>query len=151
MLRSGVMPTDSPLMAWGVFLGILLLAVGVIALDMAFPRKRLDAISAVYFGLIVGLFLAYVGGLALTPLFPAKPGTFADQVRASVQLILAAIASYICISLLLQTRNDFRSSIPTWSFLRKSKAAALRARHERGGSTAAIADIVETRSSTANW
>ena len=31
------------------------------------PRKRLDAISAIYFGLIVGLFLAYVGGLALTP------------------------------------------------------------------------------------
>ena len=57
----------SPWIAWGVFGGVTLLALGVVAVDILFRRKKLDIISAVYFGLIVGLFLAYVGGLALTP------------------------------------------------------------------------------------
>jgi uncharacterized protein YacL len=145
VLRSGVMPSDSPLMAWGVFVGILLLAVGVIALDMAFPRKRLDAISAVYFGLIVGLFLAYVGGLALTPLFPAKAGPIADQVRASVQLILAAIACYVCISLLLQTRNDFRFVIPYVEFSKEVKGRRPFVLDTSVVIDGRIADVVETK------
>ena len=48
--------------------GLILLALGVIALDIAARRKRLDTITAVYFGMIVGLLLTYVLGLALAPL-----------------------------------------------------------------------------------
>ena len=58
----------SPWIAWGFFAGLLLLAAGVIVADMAVRRKRLDAITAVYFGLLVGLFMTYVLCLALTPL-----------------------------------------------------------------------------------
>lgn len=121
ILRSGVIPPDSPWMAWGVFLGIMMVSVGVIGLDMAFPRKRLDTISAIYFGLIVGLFLAYVCQLALTPLFPQDGTQYADAFRAGVQLVLASVSCYICISLLLQTRNDFRFIIPYVEFSKDVK------------------------------
>ena len=46
----------------------MLLALGIIALDIAIRRKQLDVISSVYFGMVVGMFLAYVVGLILTPL-----------------------------------------------------------------------------------
>jgi len=111
ILWQNIVP-DVPWMNWAVFLGVLLLAIGVIAIDVAIPRKPLDVISAVYFGLIVGLFLAYVAGLALTPILPPQ----AERIRSPVQLILAAVLCYTCISLLLQTRHDFRFVIPYVEF-----------------------------------
>ena len=58
-------------------LGLLasaLVALAVIGIDILVPRKRLDTISAVYFGMIVGLFLTYVVYLALGPLWVDAPG-----------------------------------------------------------------------------
>ena len=92
---------------------------GVILADVLIPQKPLDTISAVYFGMIVGLFLAYVAGLALTPLFPAPPQ--GEGLRGSVQLILATVISYVCISLLIQTRHDFRFIIPYVEFSKEVK------------------------------
>ena len=40
----------------------ILLAAGVIGIDALVPRKQLETISAVYFGLIVGLFLTSCSG-----------------------------------------------------------------------------------------
>jgi uncharacterized protein YacL len=120
ILKSGVVQQDQAWAQWGTFLGVMGIAVGVIAVDIAFRRKRLDAITAVYFGLIVGLFLAYVIGLALTPLFP-ESSMDAKRVREAVQLILAAVICYVCISLLMQTRNDFRFIIPYVEFSKEVK------------------------------
>jgi uncharacterized protein YacL len=117
ILWQDILPIESPWMAWAVFFGVLLIAIGVIAIDIAIPHKPLDVISAVYFGLIVGLFLAYVAGLALTPILPPS----AERIRSPVQLILAAVLCYTCITLLLQTRNDFRFIIPYVEFSKEIK------------------------------
>jgi len=126
ILWSGVVPPDSAWMSWVIFGGVVGLALVVIALDMVVPRKPLDTISAVYFGLIVGLFLAYILGLALTPffaaLFPTKE-PYGIKVQAAVQLIIAAVLCYTCISLLLQTKNDFRFIIPYVEFSKEVKGA----------------------------
>jgi len=133
-------------MAWGVFLGVLLIAMGVIALDMAIPRKQLDVISAVYFGLIVGLFLAYVAGLALTPLLPGKEqiGRQAEQIRGAVQLVLGAVLCYTCVSLLIQTRNDFRFIIPYVEFSKEVKGRRPLILDTSVVIDGRIADVVET-------
>lgn len=148
ILSSGVVPKDSELMAWGVFLGVLLIALGVIAIDIAIPRKQLDVISAVYFGLIVGLFLAYVMGLALTPLLPdpgpGQAGRQAMQVRAAVQLVLGAVLCYLCISLLIQTRNDFRFIIPYVEFSKEVKGRRPLILDTSVAIDGRIADVVET-------
>ncbi len=113
-LISGNRPgTDQPVL---VFLGVLAISAGVIGADALFPRKKLDTISAVYFGLIVGLFLAYVAGLALTPLTMGN-----DSARYSLQLVLGMVLCYLCISLLLQTKNDFRFIIPYVEFSKEVK------------------------------
>jgi len=133
LIRQGLVPPGSELWVWGTLGGVIGLALAVIGADVFIRRKQLDIISAVYFGLIVGLFLAYVAGLAMEPLFPTpaqlKPqfGTLEaaqqhiSQIRAHVQLILAGTICYVCISLLMQTRNDFRFIIPYVEFSKEAK------------------------------
>ncbi|MBX3421189.1 MAG: PIN/TRAM domain-containing protein [Pirellulaceae bacterium] len=100
-----------------IIFGTVLLALGVIAADVFTPRKRIEVLSAVYFGLLVGVLLTYVAILALTPLFPV------NQASGPMWLITGAIVCYTCISLLLQTKDDFRFLIPYVEFSRELKGA----------------------------
>ena len=163
-IRSGLIPQDNPWMYWGGLVGPILLAVGVIAVDVAIRQKQLDVISAVYFGLIVGLFMAYVAFVALTPLFPtaeearqyfstdlsaqaraAGAERFAKALPAAVQLTLGLICCYVCISLLMQTRHDFRFIIPYVEFSREVKGSKPCVLDTSVVIDGRIADVVETQ------
>ena len=100
---------------WLVFFGILLSALLIIGIDIWVPRKRIETISAVYFGLLVGLVLGYAVSLALFPLLEENP------FRKGIQTLITAALCYVCISLLLQTQNDFRFLIPYVEFSREVK------------------------------
>src|SRR5690348_9671209 len=63
--------------------------------DVLFRHKRLEIISAVYFGLLIGSLLAYLLLLGLGPVIQAS-------FRPIVALLLAVMLPYICISFLLQ-------------------------------------------------
>ena len=100
---------------WGVLAGMLVLPATVIGVDGALRRKSLTTITAVYFGLLVGVFLTYVAMLALAPILPVSASA---PVRQWLPLILGAVLCYVCTSLLLQTRDDFRFLIPFVEFAR---------------------------------
>ena len=127
LVSMGVLTQGAPWKAWMIFLGVIVLSLTVIAADVLVPRKRLDVLTSVYSGLVVGLFLAYVVGLALTPLLPipdmdnSAAIQYAGAVRFAVQLVLAAVLCYTCISLLIQTRDDFRFIIPYVEFSKELK------------------------------
>ena len=95
-----------------VLVGMIALPMLVIAVDSSIRKKNLTVITAVYFGLLVGVFLNYVAILALTPILPKSGSPVADW----LPLILGMLLCYICTSLLLQTRNDFRFLIPYVEF-----------------------------------
>jgi uncharacterized protein YacL len=141
VVYSGALPAQYPWMNMAVFMGVPLLALIVIIADMAFPRKRLDTITAVYFGLIVGLFLAFIARLALTPLFP---GPETGNIQAAVQLVLAAMLCYLCVSLLLQTKSDFRFIIPYVEFSKEVKGRRPFVLDTSVVIDGRIADVVET-------
>jgi len=115
-IRTGVIPDNDPTMMWATMISMVSAAVIVVAADMLIRRKQLDIISSVYFGLIVGLFLAYVAGAAISTLLPPD----ASQ-RTVISVALAVVICYICISLLIQTRNDFRFVIPYVEFSKEAK------------------------------
>src|SRR5450631_2188710 len=108
LIRSPEIATTEPAY-WPllVFAALMLLAAGVICIDMFVRRKQLDTVSAVYVGLLVGLFLTYVLRLALSPILPEKP-----PFNQWGELVLGMVLCYTCISLLLQTKDDFRFIIP---------------------------------------
>src|SRR5262249_50867302 len=95
-------PGKGQMLPWFGFLGILLVAAGVLAADVVMKRKKLDTITAVFFGTIIGLFLTYVFRLALPPLFPEADKWLTDWLG----MALATIVCYSCISVLLQTKDD---------------------------------------------
>lgn len=80
--------------------------------DVVLPRKRLDLISAIYFGLLIGVLLSYLIQLALQPVA-------LGSARPLVNGLTLIILPYICITLLLQTRDDFRFVIPYIEFARE--------------------------------
>lgn len=144
---SGVISENMPAStSLGVFFGILGTAIAIILADVSIRRKELQVISAVYFGLIVGLLLAYLAGFALTPLFPEPylADGSADRMRQCVQLVLAVCLCYICISLLLQTRSDFRFIIPYVEFAREVKGNRPLILDTSVVIDGRIADVVET-------
>lgn len=137
-VSSGLVPRDSAWMQWASLGGMVLLSAGVIAIDAALRRKRLDTISAVYFGLLVGLFMTYILSLALTPL------QLAPKNRDALQLILGLVLCYTCISLLMQTRNDFRFVIPYVEFARDIKGLRPLILDTSAVIDGRLADVLET-------
>ncbi|MFO0013699.1 MAG: PIN/TRAM domain-containing protein [Planctomycetota bacterium] len=98
-----------------VFSGVLLIAFAVIAIDMLFPKKRIEVISAIYFGLLIGVIFTNLLTLAMEPFLAGK--SYASYVSLGTLTIMC----YACVSLLLQTKDDFRFVIPYVEFARDFK------------------------------
>lgn len=127
------------LYTWGVFIGVVMAAVVIIAIDITFPRKRLDIISCVYFGIIIGLFLTYVVGIAITPIVEANNAN-----AQSIRLVVGMVLCYFCISLLMQTKDDFRFIIPYVEFAKEVKGVKPYVLDTSVVIDGRIADLVDT-------
>jgi len=125
---------------WLVFFGTMAISVAVIAADMAIPRKRLDVISSVYFGMIVGLFLTYILQLGLSPFLADTQGDTARWFNSGLAIFLC----YLCISLLIQTKDDFRFIIPYVEFAKEIKGLKPYILDTSVIIDGRIADVVET-------
>ena len=141
LLQTDVLRSESAWLPWLAFLGVLLTAMGVLVGDMSLKRKRLDTITAFYFGMIIGLFLTYVLQIALSPLLPTEPKWLADWLN----LAMATVVCYSCISVLLQTKDDFRFIIPYVEFAKEIKGLKPYVLDTSVVIDGRIADVVETR------
>ena len=139
-VKAKIIPEDSPRMVYAILAGLIALALVVIGLDILFRRKRLDTITSVYFGMIVGLFLTYVSGIALAPLL-----VDIQRLHTPLQLVIGLVLCYTCISLLLQTKNDFRFIIPYVEFAKEIKGMKPCILDTSVVIDGRIADVVETR------
>jgi uncharacterized protein YacL len=138
-------PDESPLWPILSLTGTISVALIVIAVDAFFKRKQIEVISAVYFGIIVGLFLTYIVHLALQPLFIETPGTDTAPYERAAILVVGMILCYLCVSLLLQTRNDFRFIIPYIEFSKEVKGSKPYILDTSVVIDGRIADVVKTK------
>ena len=99
---------------FAAFVSLFLLTQTLTLVDVLFKHKRLEVISAVYFGLLIGSLLAYLMLLGLAPVIQT-------QYRPMVALLLGIMLPYLCITFLLQTKDDFRFVIPYVEFNREVK------------------------------
>ena len=100
---------------WAILAGMVALPLTIIGFDGMIRRKELTTITAIYFGLLIGVFLTYVTMLALQPIMPLSQN---DPLHSWLPLIVGAVLCYVCTSLLMQTRDDFRFLIPYVEFAR---------------------------------
>lgn len=140
-----------------VFTLFLVGAAIVILTDMVIRNKRIDLISSIYFGLLVGLFLTYIIDLALTPLFEniksnLNAGTGSEETVAfppeTIKLLAVSFIGisicYLCISILWQTKDDFRFVIPYIEFSKDVKGLKPYVLDTSVVIDGRIADIVDT-------
>ncbi|MCH2177273.1 MAG: PIN/TRAM domain-containing protein [Mariniblastus sp.] len=127
-------------------------ALAMIGLDVLIRKKRIDLITSIYFGLLIGLFLTYIIGLALTPIFQDLLDAGEDSgwavSRETVKTLVIAFAGtaicYLCVSVLWQTRDDFRFIIPYVEFTKDVKGAKPYVLDTSVVIDGRIADIIET-------
>ncbi|MCA9151525.1 MAG: PIN domain-containing protein [Planctomycetales bacterium] len=137
-IRAGILPEQPAWSPWAVFVFVMGLAAIVIGIDTIWPRKRIETITAVYFGVLIGLFLTYIIGIALTPIV-------SESYRSPSQLVLGMVLCYTCISVLIQTKDDFRFIIPYVEFAKEVKGIKPYILDTSVVIDGRIADVVEAR------
>lgn len=122
---------------FGAFLVLLAITQSASLVDLLIRRKKIELISAVYFGLLVGALLSYLTLLALGPVIE-------DPFRPGVTLLTTLFLTYICISFLIQTRGDFRFIIPYVEFARELKGGKPLLLDSSALIDGRVADLLET-------
>lgn len=109
-------------------IGALILAVCVVAVEVFIPRKSLQALSGLFFGLIVGLLISYGLTVVLDALLYAflppdfYPTKGIDHPAVAItKVLLGIICCYYCVSFVLQTKDDIRFVIPYVEFAKQVK------------------------------
>jgi len=103
------------------FAVILVFGFAVILSDVLIREKQITTISAVYFGLLLGLLLGHIFAAALSPFLfdtQADKPTFESNL---LRIFITTLSCYICVSTLLQTKDEFRFIIPYVEFARQIK------------------------------
>lgn len=138
--------TDFPGGGPVIFLSFVGGAILIVVADVLVRRKRIDLISSVYFGMLVGLLLTFVVGIVLEPLIRSSATEVQDQenLRTLVLALVGIAMCYLCISLLWQTKDDFRFLIPYVEFSKEVKGSKPYILDTSVVIDGRIADIVET-------
>jgi uncharacterized protein YacL len=125
-----------------LFILIMALAIATVVIDLVTPRKRIQLISAIYIGLIVGIFLTNLLSSALQPTLELYLDA---RVRQICLTFITIFICYVCISTLLQTKDDFRFIIPYVEFSKEVKGARPLVLDTSVVIDGRIADVAETR------
>ena len=132
LLMAAVGYVFPPPFGWPMMVVALTLAVLFVAIDILSPRsKKLSVFAGTFFGLIVGLTVAfglsYATELIVDQMLvafgkdPFNPGR--QNIIAFANLALGVSCCYLAISLVLQTKDDFRFIIPYVEFTKQTKGA----------------------------
>jgi uncharacterized protein YacL len=126
-----------------LFVGVFAAAVAVVIVDLLTPRKKIQTISGVYLGLMVGLILSTLISQAIEPSLPLI--TTNESLQKAITGLLMIIICYVCVSTILQTKDDFRFIIPYMEFSREIKGSRPLVLDTSVVIDGRIADVAETR------
>ncbi len=125
------------------FFVITAIALSILVVDVLLPRKRVEVISVIYFGLLIGVLLAHLLNLALGPLFSSL-GSEGANFQAGITMLTLLALPYLCITFMMQTKDQFRFVIPYVEFQRELKGSRPMVLDSSALIDGRIADIIET-------
>ena len=111
------------------FIAILGIGFFVLATDLLIRNKQITTVSAVYFGLLLGLLLGTLFSIVVDPIvrdwfgLPTSDPSRPDEIHPVIRLLVTVICCYISISVLLQTKDEFRFIIPYVEFQKQVKGS----------------------------
>jgi len=133
-------------------IGLMALGAGVLVGDMRIKDKQITTISAIYFGLLLGLLLGSILSVALDPFveywFPVSAVANPKQyllIKQLVRVAFSLICCYLTVSVLLQTKDEFRFIIPYVEFSKQVKGAKPLVLDTSVIIDGRVADICDTR------
>jgi uncharacterized protein YacL len=103
-----------------IFISGMVIAIIVIAVDWLTPRKSLNALAGIFFGLLVGILLSW----ATSPILEMINDLYFHMKPLALQMskwIMGICICYLVISLVIQTKDDVRFVIPYVEFSRQTK------------------------------
>ena len=120
----------------------LIIAMALVATDILVQRKSLTVLVAALVGVLVGslleLLIRYVLGLT------GALGIFDEELLAGLELVVMALLCYLCVTVILQTRDDFRIVIPYVRFAKEMTGPRPLVLDSSVIIDGRVADIVET-------
>jgi uncharacterized protein YacL len=101
---------------------VLVVSLAVMFSDASVKDKQITTISAIFFGLLMGFLL---GGLFWTALEPIAKEYLGQQpaIMTLIHLFITLLSCYLAVSLLVQTKDEFRFIIPYVEFAKQVKGA----------------------------
>lgn len=127
---------------WLFFLIVMGLAVVTMFWDIFTARKKIQTVSAIFFGLIAGLVLSDLIRSAIEPTLVAY---IKEDVVKSINGLVIVFVCYACVTTLMQTKDDFRFVIPYVEFSREIKGPRPLVLDTSVIIDGRIADVAETR------
>jgi len=111
---------------WLALMGMLTLGVLIVCIDILAPRRKLAIVSGTFLGLFVGMLVAY--GLSfVVALLVGQQMHLSDAQKSAitnyVTIVIGVVCSYLSISFILQSKDDFRFIIPYVEFSKQTKGA----------------------------
>lgn len=102
------------------FVFIILVGGAVVGIDLLARSKQITTISAIYFGLLLGFLLGYLFWLPLEPLLTSYL-EIGGKEKELARIFITLVFCYVCVSTLLQTKDEFRFIIPYVEFSKQIK------------------------------
>ncbi|MBI1336751.1 MAG: PIN/TRAM domain-containing protein [Phycisphaera sp.] len=100
-------------------------SMAIVVADIFVRQKRLSALSGIFIGLIAGLLAAYalsfvvdLFGVIVPPPHDITPESYLTLLKG-VKVLIGLITCYLGISLVIQTKDDFRFVVPYVEFARE--------------------------------
>ncbi len=103
---------------WAFFVIVMGIAMAVLVWDIFTARKKIQTVSAIFFGLIAGLVLS---DLIRSAVEPTLQVWVREDFAKSINSLLIVFVCFSCVTTLIQTKDDFRFVIPYVEFSREIK------------------------------
>lgn len=134
------------------FLGAaIMLGLGgiMIVTDVREREKDIRVITALFFGLLLGLLIGWLIAFTAEPIVRALCAGYLESTQSRMvnlsRLLIMLICSYVAISLLLQTKDEFRFLIPYVEFSKQVKGGRALVLDTSVIIDGRIADVCDTR------
>ncbi len=95
----------------------------VLLLDVFTPKKKLNALAGVFFGLLVGILISWALAHVVDMIMETFRINITAAANSAIKWMLGVCICYLVISIVMRTKDDVRFVIPYVEFAKQTKGA----------------------------